>query len=333
MSFYGTSFIELGDVIRNFKFKNPNETENEELMEINIEARNKWDTLTVIGDPWINFEPGEENKQEIIINHTSMQDIPIEEVEDKTAPRAELALYGIDAAGHSVEMTPCFVHNNYDLTRSDIEINNGDNPDFELKAGDTITIPVLNYDDSGHISECTTATYKMPISEVEVNVADLQTRMGIVESEIQDLNDNTLGILGDLTLDNYLQENYVAKDQVDEVVMEHAYIKTEIDNMFAAQALVDDSQTKAHESLVSAIGELDNIIADYETLVNSLGNLSEANTAIDGEQKLNIAEMLVRLQEQVTLNSAAVVTINLAIKGLETDIKELADRLTALETV
>lgn len=332
MSFYGTSFIELGDVIRNFKFKNPNEIENEELKEINIEARNKWDTLTLIGDPWISFEPGE-HEQEIIINHTSMQDVPIKEIEDKTAPEEELILYNIDAAGHGVQMVPCFVHNNYGLVNSNIEINNGSNPDFELKAGDTITFPVLSSDDCGHISNYKTVTCKIPMSETEVNVADLQSRMGRVESEIEDLNDVTLEVLGDLTLDNYLQENYIAKDQVNEVVMEHAYVKTEVDNMFAAQALVDSDQTKAHESLVSAIGELDNIIADYETLVNSLGNLSEANTTIDGEQKLNIAEMLVRLQEQITLNNAAVVTINLAIKGLETDIKELADRLTALETV
>ncbi len=52
----------------------------------------------------------------------------------------------------------------------------------QLKAADTIAIQKFKYDDAGHVSLDNVAYYKLPISEAEIDIADLKTRMTTLET-------------------------------------------------------------------------------------------------------------------------------------------------------
>ena len=63
----------------------------------------------------------------------------------------------------------------------------------QLMAGDIIAIPAIKYDKAGHIITADVDSYfKLPVSEVETNIQDLQDRMAVLE-DAEDAQNDRMG--------------------------------------------------------------------------------------------------------------------------------------------
>ena len=343
MSFYGTAFYEFSKVFYKFLFKNRGETE-EELNTIyerqqdipEMEASDKWDILSFeSGNRWINLT---EAKNGIIISHgaPANEALPVEE--EKILSYGEnfpaVNSLTIDKTGHVAQIKTV----NYTLPEfatTQVEVDNSITPNVELEAGDILKFTIPN---TGEIA------YKLPISQSEINVQDLQGRMAVVEADLTTLHDETLEVLQSTTLNDYLSTNYVSNNDIDAKIAERTYTKTDVDSLllevnnkfddkFITQDGINEELNTNHETLKKAIGDLTNIADTYGTLVDSIGDLSTVGEELNPTGKENIVSMLVNLSEQISENTSLILTTQLAIDALNTKIEALTARVEALETV
>ena len=303
MSFYGSTYYQLVDTFSKFILNNAlsiNDVPSTSPETIPVEADTRDSTLKLSGgNKWIVLENGD--NKEIKISHGS--------------------------PGNSIEKS------------KSLGWISKDNPNanyLELQSGDEIETSTFRCDNAGHIipSTITKKTYQLPISDIEGDISELET---IVDSHTQNITE--------------LQQ------QMEAINVDG--IKTDINTLNESINTVNKAYNTNNATSILGIGDkdfptyfgkLDKIKSEIEdTLSNDTYAIymTDAKKRVDGQsysviegryntENLSTAfELLSALisiiGEKSIILDANATTVDLAIKGLKSDIDSIENRINDIE--
>lgn len=134
---------------------------------------------------------------------------------------------------------------------------------IELAPGDYLKGAVMYYDNAGHVTSTDTVCYRLPISETEQDLADLQTRMTTIEES-------------DIAQADLINQNAADIESVttahSKTVTDLATLDKRVGNMYNLTAAVDKL------TITQALGRFDNMQEQtaYPTICEGLTSLKQS---------------------------------------------------------
>ena len=174
----------------------------------------------------------------------------------------------------------------------------------QLQAADTIAVQKFKYDDAGHVSLDSVDYYKLPISETEINIEDLQNRMTILESNNTDQN-SRLDVL-----EATFEEHTNSIESLNERVATTEELIPKVATLEEASALIGNrSDMTKNEALTitKAIGNMDTLSEQLKCsslaqgVTNIAAEINATNSSISNNAlatKLAIKNLCNALAEQ-----------------------------------
>ena len=179
----------------------------------------------------------------------------------------------------------------------------------QLQAADTIAVQKFKYDDAGHVSLDSVDYYKLPISETETNIADLQNRMTILESDNTDQN-SRLDVL-----EATFEEHTNSIGSLNERVATTEELIPKVATLEEASTLIgnrNDMTTSEALTITKAIGNMDTLSEQLKCnslaqgVTNIAAEVNATNSSISNNAlatKLAIKNLCNALAEQgITIN-------------------------------
>ena len=154
----------------------------------------------------------------------------------------------------------------------------------ELKPGDYLQINKFFYDDAGHVTTSGTSDYyRLPISDTDKDMSDLQERMDTLEKDQSDVIDAFE------QLEAQVKDNDTQLIDLEKVVGKQPSLSSDssvniidvignVDGLNASIVeTIGDMSYLNKDSIVDAIGNMDELSDNHNTIVQAIGNMRELN--------------------------------------------------------
>lgn len=252
MSFYGNVFYELTNAFATIAIKNSGKSlksfispgQDTELPAAGLEGKVSIDT----GNKWINLQGSPEELMFKVYHSKKDENDKSNNVE-------------------SIE-TPAAAPNNA----------------VELKPGDYLQINKFFYDDAGHVTTSGVSDYyRLPISDTDKDMADLQERMDALKKDQSDITDAFE------QLEVQVKDNDTQLIDLEKVVGKQSSLSSDssvniidaignVDSLNASIVeTIGDVDYLNKDSIVDAIGNMDELSDNHDTIVQAIGNMRELN--------------------------------------------------------
>ena len=284
MSFYGNVFYELTNAFATIAIKNSgkslksfiNPGQDTELPAAGLEGKVSIDT----GNKWINLQGSPEELMFKVYHSKKDENDKSNNVEPIEIPAA-----APDSA-------------------------------VELKPGDYLQINKFFYDDAGHVTTSGTSDYyRLPISETDKDMADLQERMDALEKDQSDVTDAFE------QLEAQVKDNDTQLTDLEKVVGKQPSLSSDssvniidaignVDSLNASIVeTIGDMSYLNKDSIVDAIGNMDELSDNHDTIVQAIGNMRELNNAD------NIVQNILTVKSDMKAQSTTIDYQGIAIKN------------------
>lgn len=284
MSFYGNVFYELTNAFATIAIKNSGKSlksfidpgQNTELPAAGLEGKVSIDT----GNKWINLQ-GSPEELMFKVYHSKKD----ENDKSNNVKPIEIPATAPDSA-------------------------------VELKPGDYLQINKFFYDDAGHVTTSGTSDYyRLPISDTDKDMADLQERMDALEKDQSDVTDAFE------QLEAQVKDNDTQLTDLEKVVGKQPSLSSDSNvNIIDAIGNVDslnasivetigDMSYLNKDSIVDAIGNMDELSDNHDTIVQAIGNMRELNNAD------NIVQNILTVKSDMKAQSTTIDYQGIAIKN------------------
>ena len=252
MSFYGNVFYELTNAFATIAIKNSGKSlksfispgQDTELPAAGLEGKVSIDT----GNKWINLQGSPEELMFKVYHSKKDENDKSNNVEPVEIPAA--------APDNAVE----------------------------LKPGDYLQINKFFYDDAGHVTTSGTSDYyRLPISDTDKDMSDLQERMDNLEKDQSDVIDAFE------QLEAQVKDNDTQLIDLEKVVGKQPSLSSDssvniidvignVDGLNASIVeTIGDMSYLNKDSIVDAIGNMDELSDNHNTIVQAIGNMRELN--------------------------------------------------------
>ena len=252
MSFYGNVFYELTNAFATIAIKNSGKSlksfispgQDTELPAAGLEGKVSIDT----GNKWINLQGSPEELMFKVYHSKKDENDKSNNVEPVEIPAA--------APDNAVE----------------------------LKPGDYLQINKFFYDDAGHVTTSGTSDYyRLPISDTDKDMSDLQERMDTLEKDQSDVIDAFE------QLEAQVKDNDTQLIDLEKVVGKQPSLSSDssvniidvignVDGLNASIVeTIGDMSYLNKDSIVDAIGNMDELSDNHNTIVQAIGNMRELN--------------------------------------------------------
>lgn len=322
MSFYGTVFYEFEQLFFKFKFKNVADNVDDVDLDMldsqdGITATRRWDTFHIhSGNRWIklaSMEEGGETKG-LTLFHAApgpkkydLETISVAAEGAKPSvimkPEETLSIPTInyDNAGHIVsvdkqayqlpnadEIVDLGMTTHFDPAISkqgiehDIEVPEDESGVIVLQPGQVVATTKLDISQKGVITGAKDVLYKMPMSDTEADMEDLQTRMEDAEENIVDINERLALDYAPIVLTGTIDDLYAENSVVPDV------------NRFSSLAdaignLEMSNRTINPEQITESVSVADQLLAVHELAssvnVQSANLISQLTTRLEALEK------------------------------------------------
>lgn len=311
MSFYGNVFYELTNAFATIAIKNSgkslksfiNPGQDIELPAAGLEGKVSIDT----GNKWINLQGSPEELMFKVYHSKKDENDKSNNVESVKIPAA--------APNNAVE----------------------------LKPGDYLQINKFFYDDAGHVTTSGTSDYyRLPISDTDKDMTDLQERMDALEKDQSDVT-NAFEQLEVQVKNNDTQlidlEKVVGKqpslssdssvniiDAIGNVDSLNASIVETIGDMSylnknSIVETIGNMNDLNKDSIVDAIGNMNELSDNHDTIVQAIGNMKELNNTD------NIVQNILTVKSDMKAQSTTIDYQGIAIKNaIEKLVEALNDQ-------
>lgn len=311
MSFYGNVFYEFKNLFQKFKFLNDG-ADNAKVDFTTVEsgdsgtvATQNWDTLHMIsGNHWIRLSelPTAGTRKGVQLFHAAPNTTSVK-VHNTFAPTEtegvvlkadqafETVSFNVDPAGHiaGVKTTTYQLPDSHEMVQAGLEkyhydilsrqcIKAKDEPEggglVELTPGQELEVLSLNYTDKGLLTDFTTRTYKLPMSDAEKDYAEMQERMTQAEKTLTELVEEIPNTYTTIADTGVVDDFYTNPEEQDE---KFESITKAIGNLEASSQLMFPEATHV-ENLSAQIEKL------YDIITQKTAEVSTFATAIEGLQ-------------------------------------------------
>lgn len=357
MSFYGNVFYEFKHLFFRFKFTN-NNTDNIDLKAqdsvIGAVANSRQDTFYFKGgNRWIGMQSLEETDEEkgVVLFHNSPGEgkheiYPLsiaagnesEGIQLQSSQILNIPTIKYDNAGHisATENIAYKMPNANSVVYEGLENNFDDNFDLSiinpnipdnienttiLSPGQIIAIPKLNISNKGILNNFEETYYMLPASDAEKDYNELQQRMDIAETHI----DNLWSYLQNYSYQEL--DSRIGKAEED-IVNNLQYCNDEF------ELIKSNYATLQHTGLIDDLYDNTSLILDenkFTSLTNALGNLETSAKMINvnnAGKSVSVSEQLMAIQ-QFALDQAGAYNISNTL--FTNELQNLKDRVSLLE--
>lgn len=189
-------------------------------------------------------------------------------------------------------------HSGIDSTNTTHSFTTLGNPDsatdvVELIPGDYLSGEQVYYDEAGHITGSKRVVYKLPISETEAELIELQEKMAVLE-ENEIVQDNTISAnTGDLTtLKSTMEDVQEDLDEVEALVGGKIYMTTGNTSITQAIGSIENIQSLAS-------GHTNNISNALHYLKNEINNRDNTISDVSTANRYAMSKLIEQLETKL----------------------------------